>query len=59
MVASIIEVVVVAFLIWGLFNEEKFVDFEDKIIDRIKGKQKRVCKIHKLHNKTGNPTHCA
>lgn len=34
---TIIEGIVVAFVIWGLFHEEKLMAIEDKIIDKIFG----------------------
>ena len=37
---TILEFGVAGFIIWGLFNEQKLVDFEDKVIDRIKLKLK-------------------
>ena len=33
---TLLEGVFALFLIWGLFNEEKFVAFEDKIKNKIK-----------------------
>ncbi len=35
---TVIEFAIAGFIIWGLFNESKLVDFEDKIIDKIKSK---------------------
>lgn len=34
---TIIEIVVGAFIIYGLFHEDKFVAFEDKIIRKFRG----------------------
>lgn len=34
---TIIEIAVAAFLIYGLFNEDKFVAFEEKIIRKFRG----------------------
>lgn len=33
---TVIEFAIAGFIIWGLFNENKLVDFEDKIIEKIK-----------------------
>ena len=38
MVSSALEIIVAAFIIFGLFNEEKLVSFEDKIIDLFRSK---------------------
>lgn len=37
-IQTILEFSVAGFIIWGLFNESKLVDFEDKIILKIKNK---------------------
>lgn len=34
---TIIELVLVAFLIYGIFHEDKFVAFEEKIFRKFKG----------------------
>lgn len=34
---TIIEIAVAAFLIYGLFHEDKFVAFEEKIIRKFRG----------------------
>lgn len=34
---TIIEILVGAFIIYGLFHEDKFVAFEDKIIRKFRG----------------------
>lgn len=44
---SIFEILVAAFLIWGLFNEEKLVDFEDKVLAIIKALVRR----RRMHRK--------
>ena len=36
---TVIEFAIAGFIIWGLFNENKLVDFEDKIIDKIKARR--------------------
>lgn len=37
---SIIELIVVALLIWGLFNEDRFVAFENKLVAKLAAKIK-------------------
>lgn len=37
-VISAVEIVVVAFTVWCIFNEDKLVDFEKKIFAKIKKK---------------------
>lgn len=58
MIISIIEVFVAAFLIWGLFNEDKFVRFEDRLFRR-KPQNSGGCKITKFNGCTNNPENCA
>ena len=36
---TVIEFAIAGFIIWGLFNENKLVDFEDKIIAKIKSRR--------------------
>ena len=42
LVQSLLETVAVAFVIWGLFHEEKMVAFENRIFSNIKRKKLRV-----------------
>lgn len=35
MIRSIIELILAGFVIWAVFNENKFIKFEDKIKSRI------------------------
>lgn len=43
LIQTIFEILMVAFIIWGIINEQKLVDFENKIIDKWKArKSKRV-----------------
>lgn len=46
-ITTVIECAVGAFIIWGLFNEDKLVDFEDHIADTVKAavRGKRADKI--------------
>jgi len=39
--ATIVEVGLSALVIWGVFNEDKFIAFEDKIVALVKSKIKR------------------
>ena len=39
------EILVAAFIIWGLFNEQKLIDFEDKLIAKWKARKSKW-KIH-------------
>lgn len=59
MIISVVEVLVAAFIIWGLFNEEKFVKFEEKIFSKLFAGKKDSCKIHSFSENSGSPTHCA
>lgn len=35
------EILVAAFIIWGLFNEQKLIDFEDKLIAKWKARKSK------------------
>lgn len=35
-ISTVLEILVAAFIIYGLFNEDKLVDFEDKLADTVK-----------------------
>ena len=62
MILSIFEVLVAGFVLWGLFNEDKFIEFEDRIIKRFKRYRTRngkMCKISHIDACRSNPTHCA
>ena len=41
LIQTICEILVAAFLIWGLFNEQKLIDFEDKIVAKWKAKKSK------------------
>ena len=58
MIISVIEVLVAAFLIWGLFHEDKFVMFADRLFHR-KPQNAHQCKITKFNGCTDNPKNCA
>ena len=49
---TILEFGVAGFIIWGLFNEQKLVDFEDKVISRIKLKIKARKANSNVYNHT-------
>ena len=36
LIQTICEILVAAFIIWGLFNEQKLINFEDKLIEKWK-----------------------
>lgn len=42
LIQSIFETVAVAFVIWGLFHEDKMVAFENRIFSNIKRKQLKL-----------------
>lgn len=39
---SLFEVILVAFTIWALFHEDRFIAFEDKLFSRIRRKNLKV-----------------
>lgn len=41
LIQTICEIVVAAFIIWGLFNEQKLIDFEDKLIAKWKARKSK------------------
>lgn len=43
-IRSIFEILLVGFIIWGVFNEDKFVRFEDKIAAYFRRKGFKVIK---------------
>ncbi len=45
---TLFEIAVVAFIIWGLFNEERLVAFEEKVLSRIRRKRLRVVKTQNV-----------
>lgn len=58
---TVIEFAIAGFIIWGLFNESKLVDFEDKIIDKIKRRVRasRKTNIYTRESATRNNKNCA
>ena len=36
LIQTIFEISVASFIVWGLFNEQKLIDFEDKLIAKWK-----------------------
>lgn len=46
LIQTICEILVAAFIIWGLFNEQKLVDFEDKIIAKWKARKSKKFEPH-------------
>ncbi len=41
---SIIEIAVVFFVVWALFHEERFADFEEKLFCRFRRKKLKLVK---------------
>ena len=41
LIQTICEISVASFIIWGLFNEQKLIDFEDKIIAKWKARKSK------------------
>lgn len=41
---SLFEVILVAFTIWALFHEDRFIAFEDKLFSRIRRRSLKVVK---------------
>ncbi len=41
LIQTIIEILVAAFVIWAVFNEQKFIDFEDKIVKKWKSRKSK------------------
>ena len=53
-IQTIFEVAVVAFIVWGVFNEQKLVDFEEKV----KANHRRR-KLHVIEgSSTATKKHC-
>lgn len=53
-IQSILEVIAVSFVIWGLFNEQKLVRFEKNIMAKIHRKN-----INAPRNNANYSKHCA
>ena len=60
-IQTVIEFAIAGFIIWGLFNESKLVDFEDKIIFKIKRKIRASKKANVYHREApiNNSKNCA
>jgi hypothetical protein len=54
---TVLQIAVAAFIIWGLFNESKLVDFEDWLIAKIKARVKH--KNHNTYHRSSNDRNCA
>lgn len=56
---TVLEFAAAGFIIWGLFHEDKLVDFEDRIIEKIKKKSaaKKKSRVyrHSSDNNDGSP----
>lgn len=60
LLATILEILVAGFIIYGLFNEDTLVDFEDRIVAFIKRKirNKRRKNIKQCRYSKANADHC-
>lgn len=38
---TIFEIVLVGFVLWGIFNEDKFVRFEERLVAKLRNKKER------------------
>jgi hypothetical protein len=47
-IRTFFEIGVAAFIIWGLFNEERLVAFEEKVLSRLRRKRLRVIKTQNV-----------
>lgn len=57
---TVLEFAVAAFIIWGIFNEQKLVRFEDRIAARIKARRKASQKRNDYyHDVSDTDRHCA
>ncbi|MBO5909070.1 MAG: hypothetical protein J6Q67_04750 [Clostridia bacterium] len=58
---TVLEFSVATFIIWALFNEEKLVDFEKKIINKIKARARSESKRNTYHRQSTvtNGKNCA
>ena len=57
---TVLEFAVAAFIIWGIFNEQKMVRFEDRIAARIKARRKTSAKRNDYyHDVSDTDRHCA
>ncbi len=58
-IVTILEFSVAGFIIWGLFNEKKLVDFEDRMFAKIKKKFCRKANIYHRKSHITNNKNCA
>ena len=58
-IQTVIEFAIAGFIIWALFNESKLIDYEDRIIDKLKHRiHRRKAKIYRRESTTHNK-YCA
>lgn len=43
-IQTIIEIIVIGFVIWGLFNEDKFLAFENRLFSNFRRKKLKLAK---------------
>ncbi len=59
-VQTVIEFAVAGFIIWGLFNEKKLVDFEDRIFAKIKQSiRRRKANVYHRESHISENKYCA
>lgn len=50
-IISVLEVLVVGFTVWALFHEDRFADFEERLIARVRRGKLKVVKGSKCADK--------
>lgn len=59
-IQTVIEFAIAGFIIWGLFNESKLVDFEDRIIAKIKRNiRRKKANVYQRQSASHNNKYCA
>lgn len=56
---TVLQFAVAAFIIWGLFNEHKLVDFEDRLIAKIKFRVIIKDSKDNTYHRNSSDRHCA
>lgn len=47
---TLFEIILVAFVIWAIFNEDKFIAFEKRLLSSIRRRRLKVLKSSNTHN---------
>lgn len=58
-IETILEIAVGAFIIWGVFNEDKLVRFEDRIFAAVKRRHASCKKERSYRSTVPGDKHCA